>query len=428
MEKSISRLHPVEYTRTNTIRISQIVFLVGLFVKQFYTQPNGRLQMGDLLMMIGCLMYVVIENRFRMTMLKENRWFLGYVLSVALINAVYFVLYQDSDFNTSTFYYIYNLIIVICVSAFLREENGALFLRGLGWVIKLSLGLQAFLYVMDLGRWSGVHDRYLGTFRDPNQFSIFIFFCLLMVYIIDKVLKNRWWMIWSFLGTMVILPAASTGTMLGIVFFWVGMYISNIRSMKKIWRFTFGFLSALFILIFLVFGLGVVELPKSVTSHFMYIRIEGKLRMLTGNGDINSLLRDRVWDRVVEQPIYFIFGSGDGYNFRFDANNYELHSSILGPAFCYGIVPFLMLEIWKLKKIGRSRYFFIYVALFSEALFVVNTRQPMYWMLFVLGVLTLKPRHEEAEAEKAWTEARTVFRLGKIKALDERMLDERLKR
>ena len=393
--------------------IAQVLFLLGMFAKQFYILPNGAFQLGDFLMIAGCVSYICFLCRGKIVFDRDNRWFYAFVISAALINAIYFVIYQDDEFNRSTVYYLYNIVVVVVFSAFLREKNRNAFLRGIGLVLKGALALQAFLYVTDLGTWMGPHDRYRGTFNDPNQFSIFIFFCLLMVYMVDRVLKNRWWVIWSFLGTLVILPAASTGAMLGIVFYWAGMYISNVRSMKKVWRFFFGFLSALMIFVFLVFGLGVVQLPPSVTSHFMYVRIEDKLRMLTGNGDISTLLRDRVWDRIVDHPIYFIFGSGDGYHLRFDPRGYELHSSILGPAFAYGIVPFLFLLIWTFRKIGRSRYKFIYVALFSEALFVVNNRQPMYWMLFLLGTVTMTPKQEAAEAEKMEAEAAKIFVLGK---------------
>ena len=394
--------------------ISQIIFLLGLFVKQFYLQPSGTLQIGDILIMIGCALYVMFVRRGRITLEKRDRWFWAFFFCVILINSLYYVKYKTNDFLYSTAYYAYNLIIIIVFSSLLKEKNRNVFLRAFALVLKLSLVIQAGLYVLGLGNWQDAW-RYIGTFHDPNQFSVFIFFSMLMIYLCDHVTHNRWWVIWSVFGTITVLPAASTGTMLGIVLFWTGMYFSNIRSMKKIWRLVFGFLTALLILMFLVFGLGVVELPQSITTHFMYIRIVGKLQMIMGGGDASALLSDRVWERVAEQPIYFLYGSGEGYNYRFDELDYELHSSILGPAFCYGAIPFLILCIWVFKTIGHSRYFFIYVAMFAEALFVVNTRQPMYWILMVMATVTLTPRYEEISREKAEAEASTVYVLKDLK-------------
>ena len=394
--------------------IAQVIFLLGIFVKQFYILPSGKLQAGDLLMMIGCVLYVCIVKKGRITMTRNNWWFFAFFLCVLLINSLYYIRYMADDLLYSTAYYLFNLVIIVVFTELLQEPNRNTFLRSLGIVLKVSLVIQAGLYVLGLGNWQDAW-RYIGTFHDPNQFGVFIFFSMLMIYLCDHVTHNRWWVLWSLFGTITVFPSASTGTMLGIVLFWTGMYFSNVRSMKKIWRFVYGFLTALFVLMFLVFGLGVVQLPPSITSHFMYIRIVRKLEMIMGGGDASALLSDRVWDRVVEYPIYFLYGSGEGYHYRFDEFDYELHSSILGPAFCYGIVPFLILCTWVFKTIGHSRYLFIYVAMFAEALFVVNTRQPMYWMLMLMGTITLKPKFEEIQREKWVSEASKIWVLGKLR-------------
>ena len=396
-----------DYHRSK-LYFAQMIFLLGILMKQFYFFPSGTFQVGDLLLMAGCVLYVCIVRRGRIFFDKTHWWYFAFLCGVFVVNAVYSILLKDTEFVSSTLYYVFNFIIILVFSNLLREENMENFLRAFGWVLKLSILLQGSLYVLGLGNWqSGM--RYIGTFHDPNQFGVFVLFSMFFIYLSDQVIHKRFWFVWDIIGTLVIFPSASTGTMIGIVLFWVGMYISNFRRMKKLWKIFWGIMSGLFVLIFLVFGLGVVELPNAVTSHFMYIRIGWKLQLLFGNGGIDSLIGDRVWNRVVEAPQYFLYGSGEGANLRFDATGYELHSSILAPAFCYGAIPYLLLLTWVFKKIGHSRYLFIYVAMFAEALFVVNTRQPMYWMLMVMADVTLRPKYEQKKKEREEAQARTVF-------------------
>ena len=65
------------------------------------------------------------------------------------------------------------------------------------------------------------------------------------------------------------------------------------------------------------------------------------------------------------------------------------------------------------KIIRRSRFLFIYIAMFVEAMFVVNTRQPMFWMIMLMALVTPKDRFEEEEAEINAAEAAKIFVLGK---------------
>ncbi len=400
----------VDYHRTK-LYIAQVIFLFGIFMKQFYLFPSGTFQVGDFLMITGCILYVAIVKKGKIVFINQNWWFLAFLCCVLLINSIYYVLLKDNDFINSTLYYAFNFVIIVVFSSFMMEDNKNTFLWTLAVFLKLSLLIQGALYLLGLGNWqSGM--RYIGTFHDPNQFGVFIFFSMLMIYLCDHVTQNHFWFIWSGIATLVVLPSASTGTLLGLLTFWTGMYISNFRQLTKLWKIAYGIVLGIAILMFLVFGLGVVELPSWITSHFMYKRIEWKLALLRQSGNLDNLIGDRVWNRVVEYPIYFLYGSGEGGHLRFDANNYELHSSILGPAFAYGFIPFIILVVWVFKTIGHSRYLFIYVAMFVEALFVVNTRQPMYWMLMVMSMVTLRPRYEELAAERSQARASAVFVLG----------------
>ena len=66
----------------------------------------------------------------------------------------------------------------------------------------------------------------------------------------------------------------------------------------------------------------------------------------------------------------------------------------------YGIIPYIFLVIWVFKKARHTRFLFIYIALFGEAMFVVNTRQPAYWMLIILAGIPQAEYLTEAEQEE----------------------------
>lgn len=398
--KAARRLIAVpDYQPRISLYISQFIFLLGFFAKQFYIGDSGTVQAGDLLMMAGCGCYFLLTKKWRIDFDRHNRWFYLFFFGVFVVNTVYLYLTANKEFITATFFYLFNLIIIIIFTDMLKEPNRDVFLKWFGWTLKLALLFQGVVYLAGFGREDA---RYLGTFNDPNQFGVYIFFAMLMIFITDRMLGRKLWFVWDVIGTLVILPSASTGTMLGVVLFWVGMYFYFFREMSKIWKIVFGGITFMIVISILVFGLGAIELPKAVTSHFMYQRINEKFDEVWGKFD--NLVSDRAWDRILEYPQYFLYGSGEGFNKRFDATDLELHSSILAPAFSYGIIPFSCLVYWALKKVLKSRFLFIYVALFSEAVFIVNTRQPMYWILILMAFVTprlSRQEREEMEAEAA---------------------------
>ncbi len=365
-----------------TITVPEYIFIIGLFAKQFYLLPSGSFQIGDLLLMTGCFMHLVFTKKGRISVDRSNNPLIAYVLLIAIINLLYFAFLHNQSFLKPIAYYFYNFIVVISFSSFLHMDNRFCFMEKIGRTLKASLIVQLGLLLSGLGRWAYA-TRYSGSFNDPNQYSVFIFFTFLMIFLIDKYTNKKKWIIWCVLGTALVLPSTSTGTMLGILVFWGGLYLSVVKSLNNHDKIVWGIVLLFFIIGFVLLSYGKLPLPRYITSNSMYIRIISKLNFFARSQDSSTLLADRGWTRVVASPQYFLIGAGEGGFERFNTW-LEIHSSIIGPLFYYGIIPFALFARWMINRIKGAQYKFVFAALMSEAVFLVNTRQPMYWMLFVL--------------------------------------------
>ena len=362
----------------------QYLFILGLFAKQFYVLQSGSVQLGDILIILGCFCHLFLKKRGKLQFYNKSYPFLLYFLCVLVINSFYSVLLHNSGFNRSSLYYLYNTIIILTFYDFLLEENtNEEFLKEVGIILKLSLIVQFVVYYFGLGRWI-YSTRYGGTFNDPNQYGVYIFFVIILTYIIDKICNNKKWYIWSILGFIIILPSTSTGTMLGTVVFFAGVYLASVKYLKRWQKILWGV--ALFAggLSVILLNIQIIPLPSFITNNNMYIRVISKINKLTASADSAALLSDRGWNRIIEYPAYMLFGSGEGGYSRFNTS-LEIHSSIIGPLFYYGIFPFLLYIYWILNNIVNKEFIYIYVSLLIEALFLVNTRQPFYWIIIILA-------------------------------------------
>lgn len=382
---------PIENKRNLKLSFPQILFIVGIFAKQFYLLPSGSFQVGDLFLMLGCFTHLIFTKKGKISINRSNILLGTYVLLIAIINFLYFAILNNQSFIRPIIYYAYNFIVVISFSSFINMDNNEHFIRKIGLILKVSLILQLVLLLSGIGKWAYA-TRYSGSFNDPNQYSVFIFFTVLMVYLIDQCTNNTRWFWWSALGTVLVLPSTSTGTMLGIIIFWVGLYLSSVKKINNKEKVLWGILLILFVVLIVLLREGRLPLPNIITSNKMYMRVLSKITKITSSSDSSALLLDRGWTRLVNSPHYFLYGAGEGGYERFDTW-LEIHSSILGPMFYYGIFPFCLFLFWVLNRLKGVDPVFVYIALFSEATFLVNTRQPLYWMLIVIGSYPALKKH-----------------------------------
>jgi hypothetical protein len=304
-------------TSSNAYKLSldQVLFLMGIFIKQFYLLPSGSLQIGDILMLGSFAFYFLIKKKGHFYISRDEYFLLAYFCCIAIINGIYFMVYSNVGFTKSTIYYVFNILILLVFVAYLQESNLSLFLHSLRKVLQFSLILQALLLVLGLGKWySG--SRYEGTFNDPNQYGVFIFFSVLFVYILGCML-NKKSNLWIILGFLLILPSSSAGMLVGYFAFIIPFVFTQYYkiSTKKAILGTVVLIALALIIIGL--AIGIIKVPNFVQELSMYKRFFGKLDSFADNSSNSSIASDREWDRLLHYPKYLLFGAGEGGYYRF---------------------------------------------------------------------------------------------------------------
>ena len=304
-----------------------------------------------------------------------------------VINFIYWILIGTSDFLINSVYYVFNFLIVLYAADVILSDRKQVFLQGLCVSCKIVILLQLLVYIIGVGK-SQTDGRYVGTFNDPNQFAVYILFCMFILIDVYHAinLKTAFWLAVS---VALIIPSGSTGSMMSVAaFIAMALFLSvmTINKRKAVIGMTGIAIIAAILIIAQSTGNQVIN--AEVIGR-MNSRIADKLSNATSLKDmLNFLINDRIWNRVFEQPKYLLYGAGEGAHVRFTHGfAYEIHSSILGPLFYYGIgIAFFMFR-WaavKLKHIDGFQ-FCIYAAIIAESLLLVNYRQPLFWLLFVLA-------------------------------------------
>ena len=368
----------------------EMLFFLAVIFKPLYLFPSGSFQIGDFLFIAAVAVHFFAgsERELLFPIHKEEHSLLIFVAGVLVINTIYWVLIGTADFLVNSSYYVFNFLIVLYIADLLQTERKDVFLHGLCIACKVVITFQLIVYITGSDT-VDIEGRHLGTFNDPNQFAVYILFCLLIMFDIYHSIKIRE-LFWLVTGGWLIVASGSTGSLLGLAFFLaLFLLISAVPVNRK--RIAIGFTCIAVVCAALaVLRVSGNSAVSNDTINMISARFTRKLGNVNGLGDFfNTLINDRIWNRVFEQPKYLLYGSGEGAHSRFDASylSHEIHSSILGPPFYYGIgIAFFMFR-WiaiKLKHVDAFQ-FCIYIAMLAECLLLVNYRQPLFWLLFVLA-------------------------------------------
>lgn len=379
------------------MNVAHYLFLLFWLLKPIYSRESGTLQIADLVFVMSFVSWIFI-NRANLVLSSTNGWFACFVSGVFIVNSIYAALYHNINFMLQTSYYMFNLLIVLEFSDMASNNR---FLKALMKVTVFNLLLQLIVLFLRTGRY---YDsvRYMGTFNDPNQFSFFVLASFLLIYILLRYFagtNGRGVMLKSLslftIAFFLISQGTSTGALLGIAAF-IFMLIIAFVSSKKSPGFMF-----LKIVIYFFFGAFVVytvltgltsDFVKSgrYSDNFFIMRLAEKFGKITSGG-IRAIMEERGISNVLENPLYLFFGAGEGGNARF-AFSGEVHSTLIGIAFYYGILPFMLLLKWIRENTRNVQGMLlpVFFALLVESLILANQRQPILWMIIVLGNLEFR--------------------------------------
>ena len=401
--------------RLSFYSLAKLFFCLFILLKPLYLLPSGSLQVGDVMIVLS-LVCLIAHKGMSFRIERDDLPLVAFVLCVIVINSCYFAFYGSFSFLLYTLYYVFNLFTVLMLRQFIDDGR---FLSIVVAVVRATLIVQVAARVLGLGDWYDA-DRYMGTFNDPNQLGFFVLSSFLFIKIVESKTGLKHCYLDDVMAIFLIVETASTAMLLSIAVYYAGRVVHLIVE-KNAYR-------------WIVLAVCIVCLVPAVA---WYVTWDGGTSVETGNETVDfaigrvlekvekvgagggsysdSLLLDRNWDKLVEYPQMLLYGAGEGEWERFElayAAN-EVHSTILGLLFYYGVVPFAFLVAWVIRGFKRggvdSDAVLLYLPLFFECLFLANQRQPILWIILVAAAIPRRLRaKEEFQSEKEEEEGMTL--------------------
>ncbi|CEN89201.1 hypothetical protein [Paraclostridium sordellii] len=372
----------------------QISFLLFIFLKQFYIFSSGGLQPSDILFLISFGAYIFYSiKKQALNINKIDKYMLMFVFMTTSINIFYFCIYLRGDFLMSSFYYVYNLFVVILFNELIKDFK---FIKNLLKIVKISLWVQTLIYFLGLGRYyEGI--RYMGTFNDPNQMAFYIYMLFMIIVILSDILEYKLNIFYKLITIFLVLETGSTGILLGISSFWLIYLILKILTNKMKIQFNKKIpiiVTSISFIFIIIMTQNIDKVISKVDDATILKRLEQKISEISSKEKSNNeetIIRDRGIDKLMLYPEKLLLGSGQGYYGRFSKayHQAEVHSTLPSILFYYGIIPTIIIVIWFIKSIQYvpKELYAIYISLIIESFTLLNQRQPFFWILFVLGRL-----------------------------------------
>lgn len=382
---------------------AEAFFLLFVLLKQFYIFPSGGVGIADACLFVSffLLLWDCLKEKKNSFRFQEDRLLYVFLFFVIAINICYGILLKKTEFFRYSVFWIYN-VGVIWVFRKLACWNGQRFLVELNWIAKGNILLQLLIYVSGHGRifyeyWGAI--RYQGTFNDPNQLAVFLFLMILLQYLYSCQYRDRSFLLFYILAIPVIMASKSTGVLLGIFVFTILAVVyfsyrvaSRHHSARKIWL--LGVLGGfLLIALFLWWIWPSAEFDVKAMDYNVLTRIQEKLWKIA-HGGLGGLFLDRGMDKLLIYPQYLLYGAGEGGFERFTlaGQSNEIHCCLFSILFCYGIIPTMILLVWLVQNLryATASMKCAVAALLVESFFLINYRQPLFWMILLYGSVIKK--------------------------------------
>lgn len=385
----------IEIDVNQKLKISHYLFLLFWLLKPFYLFRSGTVQPSDAVFLCAFIVWL-FEQRGEVKLEKDNFLFVLFVSSVFVVNFIYTLIYLDKVFLEKSLFYLYSLFIVI---SFQELATNNRFLKALLYITIINIGFQLFVFVFNLGGRLYGGYRYMGTFNDPNQFSFFLFSSFILIFVLLFYL-NRQKNLHTQAGKysifavviFLIFQGSSTGAFLGIMGFTLSVFLAFSTKDKGPWRMILRLFFIGFVILSMIILITTLTSPsllgtKIQSGNFLIQRLVEKIDKFSSGG-LFTILDDRQVSRVYYFPLNLLYGAGEGLYGRFVLSEpLEIHSTIIALWFYYGLVPIILLGLWIKKKLyclPKSLYP-VYIGLLLESLMLANQRQPVLWMLIILG-------------------------------------------
>jgi hypothetical protein len=407
------------------MKYAKYSLLIYLLLKPFYLFSSGGLQIGDVFLILAFVI-MLISLKFNpdtrkklLHIVNDNKHFVIFTFLALMINVLYFIGQTQFQFLLSTLYFIFILMAIVLFSFFFKDRS---FLAKVSKVFKFNLAIQLGIFLLGIGKFYDP-TRYMGTFNDPNQFGYYILISFFFIYAIRVLLNTKDRIVPYFLITLfLIVLSASTGMLLGLgVFLTLSLMrkIKNIAQLpyQSVRKVVYSIVTVCVIVAFILLPLiGMTSnnnnpVRDAINNQIIVERLTQKVSQSGGSQDSGlSFWEDRGYDKIIEYPVYTLFGAGQGAydRFKLAATDLEIHATFPSILFYYGIVPFSILMWWVYSRVKDSHpeLLIMYVALLAESLTLSNQRQTLFWMIIVLGSLYSKKAFDDNTAHQSTVEVK----------------------
>ena len=358
-----------------------IVFMVS---SAFYVFRSGLPQPSDWVMAtIGVLLFLggnLAMPKTYPAVLKAMIWFVGYV---CLVNLMWFLITQKTEFLIFSVFYVFNLGASIVFWSLYRKMGDRI-LSYTAFAILVSVFVQSVIILLDFSM-TGANTRFVGTFNNPNQLAHFGILMASICTILSRANRipkalSRFFMPICYLGNIHAVNASlSRGGLMAMA---LAIVLGLMRNVKMA-------------ILFCLLGIVVIAsgtFSQKIDSTFDRIRARFQIGNFGMQNDVEFWARNGI-QRMWANPQYLLLGAGEGYIQRFESTHgiyYEIHSSIGTVIFSYGAIGFLLVLriFWPIFKKRKSAMLFI-VPVIAFGTTHNGLRQTEVWLIPLLVWLTI---------------------------------------
>ena len=414
-----------------------VLFFLFMILKPFYLQSSGSVGVADICLM-GCFILLLGQwllqeqrerkgrNTFwwkRERRICYHRDFLFYcfLACVLMINLFYCIWLRNLEFMEYSIYWFYNGL-AIWTWRTMADRYGRPFFQMVNTAAKINIVVQFIIWAFGRGRiyyeyWGAV--RYMGTFNNPLQLGFFLLMMLVLIWMYRYRYDDRSFWLFLALASLPLLNSESLGMWLGVAVWGIAVlghtvYLLWKRGSVPGWLLIGSSVCLLSLAALVLYRIWPpADFDICLVEYNLVTRFQEKIWKVMDRG-IFGLILDREWGRLLLYPQYLLWGAGEGGFVRFiDAGDaIELHSTWLSIWFCYGAVPMAMVILWlqKVLKANTPQMWCAIAGLLVESFFLINYRQPMFWMILLYADVT----GEKADGAVVFALRKTMWKLWKL--------------
>ncbi len=372
----------------------------------FYIFASGSAQPAHISMFLLSVPIIFMNSKYCISILKSNKSLIAFLAVVFSVNLFYFLEYREIIFIINSLYWLYGFIIFLSILCL--GDNKWLS----SWIKKFIILQLCFILISYLVGWGDYSfwPRYNYYFNSPNQLGLFVLSAFIIYIALGRCKVTIGLLVVYFLALFAILTTGSRSCFFAFApFIFLLVYFEKGNYSKQF------LIISLPICIYVFFNFlnlpwhnpnyGISSLdPQQIDIGSNTINRIRELCVQCSDSayySIKNQLDVRGYFRIIDFPQYLLFGSGQGMYERFtnsEVNAYEIHSSILGVLFYYGL-PGLALFLLGVYKVFKNKINILFLLpLFVYGLFTFGLRSPYFFI--VLGFVALVPNLFDSNSKK----------------------------